>query len=88
LPIPRTVNAYLDFKPVIERHERAILARAQRGELLHGHNPIVARLSAIANAVNALKNLQSLTYDERIAQSNGSTDFGVECSRGMDTSRA
>jgi hypothetical protein len=35
----RTVNAYLDFKPVIERHERAILARAQRGELLHGHNP-------------------------------------------------
>ena len=35
----RTVSAYLDFKPVIERHERAILERARKGELLHGYNP-------------------------------------------------
>ena len=35
----RTVSLYLDFKPVMERHERAILARARRGELLDGHNP-------------------------------------------------
>jgi len=35
----RTVSAYLDFKPVIERHERAILDRARKGELLHGYNP-------------------------------------------------
>jgi predicted nucleotidyltransferase len=35
----RTVSEYLDFKPVIERHERAILERARKGELLHGYNP-------------------------------------------------
>jgi len=35
----RTVIEYLDFKPVIERHERAILERARKGELLHGYNP-------------------------------------------------
>jgi predicted nucleotidyltransferase len=35
----RTVTEYLDFKPVIERHERAILERARKGELLHGYNP-------------------------------------------------
>ncbi|MCB0026119.1 MAG: nucleotidyltransferase domain-containing protein [Caldilinea sp.] len=34
-----TISRYLDFKPVIERHERAILERARRGELLNGHNP-------------------------------------------------
>lgn len=34
-----TVSRYLDFKPVIDRHERAILERARRGELLNGHNP-------------------------------------------------
>ena len=35
----RTVSEYLDFKPVIEQHERAILERARKGELLHGYNP-------------------------------------------------
>ena len=35
----QTVSAYLDFKPVIERHERTILERARKGELLHGYNP-------------------------------------------------
>ncbi len=35
----RTVTMYLDFKPVIERHEQAILERARRGELLNGFNP-------------------------------------------------
>ncbi|MFN8475079.1 MAG: nucleotidyltransferase domain-containing protein [Anaerolineae bacterium] len=35
----RTVIMYLDFKPVIERHEHAILERARRGELLNGYNP-------------------------------------------------
>jgi uncharacterized protein len=35
----QTVSRYLDFKPVIERHERAILARARQGDLLHGYNP-------------------------------------------------
>ncbi len=34
----RTVNRYLDFKPVLRRHERAILESARRGELLGGHN--------------------------------------------------
>ncbi len=34
-----TISRYLDFKPVIERHERAILERARRGELLNGYNP-------------------------------------------------
>ncbi|MBN1250065.1 MAG: nucleotidyltransferase domain-containing protein [Anaerolineae bacterium] len=34
----RTVNAYLDFKPILERHERAILESARRGELLDGYN--------------------------------------------------
>jgi predicted nucleotidyltransferase len=33
------VSRYLDFKPIIERHERAILDRARRGELTRGHNP-------------------------------------------------
>lgn len=35
----RTVNAYLDFEPIIIRHEQAILERARKGELLHGYNP-------------------------------------------------
>lgn len=33
------VSRYLDFKPFIERHHQAILERAQRGELMDGHNP-------------------------------------------------
>jgi hypothetical protein len=35
----RTVNEYLDFKPILKRHERAILERARKGELLSGYNP-------------------------------------------------
>ena len=35
----RTLNEYLDFKPVLKRHERAILEKARRGELLSGYNP-------------------------------------------------
>jgi predicted nucleotidyltransferase len=35
----RTVNEYLDFKPILERHERAILEKARKGELLDGYNP-------------------------------------------------
>jgi len=35
----RTVSEYLDLKPMIERHQRAILERAAKGELLHGYNP-------------------------------------------------
>ncbi len=35
----RTVSMYLDFKPVLERHERAILERARKGKLLNGYNP-------------------------------------------------
>ncbi len=34
-----TVSRYLDFKPFIERHEKAILERARKGELLYGYNP-------------------------------------------------
>lgn len=34
-----TVSRYLDFKPVIDRHEQALLSRAQRGDLLNGYNP-------------------------------------------------
>jgi predicted nucleotidyltransferase len=37
--VAQTVSWYLDFKPVIERHERALLARARQGDLLHGYNP-------------------------------------------------
>jgi predicted nucleotidyltransferase len=35
----RTVNEYLDFRPILKRHERALLERARRGELLSGCNP-------------------------------------------------
>jgi len=35
----RTVSEYLDFKPILQRHERAILERARKGELLRGYNP-------------------------------------------------
>jgi predicted nucleotidyltransferase len=35
----RTVNEYLDFKPILERHERAIIDKARKGELLNGYNP-------------------------------------------------
>ncbi len=35
----RTVMRYLDFKPVIDVFERAILERARKGELLSGYNP-------------------------------------------------
>lgn len=34
-----TVTKYLDFQPIIERHERAIVERARQGALLRGHNP-------------------------------------------------
>jgi hypothetical protein len=37
--VSQTVSRYLDFKPVLERHERAILARARQGDLLHGYDP-------------------------------------------------
>jgi hypothetical protein len=35
----RTINEYLDFKPMLERHEMAILEKARKGELLNGFNP-------------------------------------------------
>jgi hypothetical protein len=34
----RTISEYLDFKPIIERHEHAILDHARRGELRYGYN--------------------------------------------------
>lgn len=33
-----TINEYLDFQPVLERHEQAVLARARQGRLLDGYN--------------------------------------------------
>ena len=35
----RALNEYLDFKPILKRHERAILEKARKGELLSGYNP-------------------------------------------------
>jgi len=35
----RVISMYLDFKPLLERHERAILERASKGDLLNGYNP-------------------------------------------------
>jgi len=35
----RTVNEYLDFKPILMRHERAIIVKARKGELFDGYNP-------------------------------------------------
>jgi hypothetical protein len=35
----RAINEYLDFKPILERHERAIIEKARKGELLNGYNP-------------------------------------------------
>jgi len=35
----RTVNEYLDFKPILKRHGDAILEKARKGELLSGYNP-------------------------------------------------
>ena len=35
----RAVNEYLDFKPILKRHERAILEKARKGELLSGYDP-------------------------------------------------
>ncbi|HSO26949.1 MAG TPA: nucleotidyltransferase domain-containing protein [Anaerolineales bacterium] len=40
----QTVNEYLDFLPILERHQRAILERARRGELTHEHNPYYGAL--------------------------------------------
>ena len=34
-----TISQYLDFLPVLKRHEEAILEKARKGELLYGHNP-------------------------------------------------
>jgi predicted nucleotidyltransferase len=34
-----TVSRYLDFKPLIDYQNRAILERARKGELRNGHNP-------------------------------------------------
>lgn len=50
--------------------------------------PIVARLSAIANAVNALKNLQSLSYDEfareHVLNASAERDFQVAIQAAID----
>jgi predicted nucleotidyltransferase len=35
----QTVNEYLDFKPFLERHTRALLEKARKGELLDGYDP-------------------------------------------------
>jgi predicted nucleotidyltransferase len=35
----QTINKYLDFKPILERHEQAIIEKARKGELLNGYNP-------------------------------------------------
>ena len=35
----RTVNEYLDFKPILLRHERAVIEKARKGELFDGYNP-------------------------------------------------
>lgn len=35
----KVINMYLDFKPILERHEQAVLAKAREGELLHGYYP-------------------------------------------------
>jgi len=35
----RTVNEYLDFKPILKRHGDAILEKARKGKLLSGYDP-------------------------------------------------
>lgn len=35
----RTLNEYLDLKPMLKRHERAMLEKARKGELLSGYDP-------------------------------------------------
>ncbi len=61
----RTVNEYLDFKPVLERHERAIFERARRGELFDGYNPY-------RGALERHRHLR-----ERLARTPGSDPGGV-----------
>lgn len=34
-----TVNEYLDFQPILRRHEAALLEKARKGELLRGYDP-------------------------------------------------
>ncbi len=40
----RTVSEYLDFLPILRRHEAAILERARKGELLSGYDPYCGAL--------------------------------------------
>jgi predicted nucleotidyltransferase len=35
----RALNEYLDFRPILKRHERAIMEKARKGELLSGYDP-------------------------------------------------
>jgi predicted nucleotidyltransferase len=35
----RALNEYLDFKPILKRHEHAFLEKARKGELLSGYDP-------------------------------------------------
>lgn len=35
----KVVNEYLDFKPILERHESAIMKKARNGELINGSDP-------------------------------------------------
>jgi predicted nucleotidyltransferase len=35
----QTVAEYLDFEPILKRHEKALLDKAGRGELLSGYDP-------------------------------------------------
>lgn len=37
--VAQTIMMYLDFEPILIRHQRAILDRARRGELTRGYNP-------------------------------------------------
>ncbi|MFZ5911070.1 MAG: nucleotidyltransferase domain-containing protein [Chloroflexota bacterium] len=40
----QTLNAYLDFKPILKRHEDALLEKARKGELSRGYNPYQSAL--------------------------------------------
>jgi len=90
----RTVNDYLDFKLILERHERALIERARKGELFDGYNhhrgalDIKRSLSVIVDSVNALRQLQTLTYDEfardHVIHGSAERDFQVAIQAALD----
>lgn len=54
----QTLNAYLDFKPILKRHGDALLEKARKGELSRGYNPYQGALERYRQVRERIAHLQ------------------------------